>query len=213
MMVGALGERAADHIGADSLLTRVGAYYHDIGKLAKPTFYVENQLENAGSPHDALPPVESAAAIRAHVTAGLELARRHHLPGPVRDFIPEHHGTRLVTFFYRKAMQDNPNQDANAFRYAGPRPQSKETAIVMLADSCEAVVRAHQGQVRPSMDELIDGVFAERLAEGQLDECDLTMRELQAVAASFKVTLRAVYHPRIAYPTALPEELTRIVQR
>ncbi|MBI2767007.1 MAG: HDIG domain-containing protein [Chloroflexi bacterium] len=213
MMVGALAERAADNIGADSLLVRVGAYYHDIGKLAKPPFYIENQLENAASPHDAMAPTESAAAIREHVTAGLELARRHRLPGPVRDFIPEHHGTRLVTFFYRRAMQTTPDLDADAFRYSGPRPQSKETAIVMLADSCEAVVRAHQGQSRPSLEDLVDGVFAERLAEGQLDECDLTMRELQEVAGSFKVTLRAVYHPRIAYPTPVPEELARIAQR
>jgi len=213
MMVGALAERAADGIGADSLLARVGAYYHDIGKLERPVYFIENQLEGVESPHDAMTPVDSARVIREHVTNGLELARRYHLPGPVRDFIPQHHGTRLVTYFYRRAMQADPTQEPDGFRYAGPRPQSKETAIVMLADSCEAIVRANQDRTRPAMEDLIDGVFAERLAEGQLDECDLTMRELQDVAASFKATLRAVYHPRIAYPSPAPEEIARIAQR
>ncbi|MFN8506827.1 MAG: HDIG domain-containing protein [Dehalococcoidia bacterium] len=213
MMVGALAERAADGIGADSLLARVGAYFHDIGKLERPVYYIENQLEGAASPHDALTPTESATFIRDHVVNGLELARRYRLPRPVRDFIPEHHGTRLVTYFYRRAMQADASQEPGPFRYSGPRPQSRETAIVMLADSCEAIVRANQERTRPAMEDLIDGILAERLAEGQLDECDLTMRELQEVAASFKATLRAVYHPRIAYPSPAPEEIARIAQR
>ncbi len=151
--------------------------------------------------------------IRDHVANGLELARRYRLPRPVRDFIPEHHGTRLVTYFYRRAIQADASQEPGPFRYAGPRPQTRETAIVMLADSCEAIVRANQDRTRPAMEDLIDGILAERLAEGQLDECDLTMRELQEVAASFKATLRAVYHPRIAYPSPAPEEIARIAQR
>ena len=212
MMVGALAERAADAIGADSLVVRVGAYYHDIGKLAKPPYYIENQLDGVANPHEAMDPAESASVIREHVTNGLEIAARHRLPAIVRDFIPQHHGTRLVTYFYRIAAAGSPDVDAKPFRYTGPRPQSKETAIVMLADSCEAIVRAHQDAGRAAIDELVDGIFAERLAEGQLDECDMTMRELQAVAASFKATLKAIYHPRIPYPTATPEELEHIAR-
>ncbi|MGI8926613.1 MAG: HD family phosphohydrolase [Tepidiformaceae bacterium] len=210
MMVGALAERAAGRIGADALVARAGAYYHDIGKLAQPGYYIENMLDGAASPHDALPPQISAGIIRDHVTNGLEIARRHRLPPLVRDFIPQHHGTRLVTFFYRLAAQAPGTVDPGPFRYAGPRPESKESAIVMLADSCEAVVRATGEGGRAHIDETIDSVFAERLAEGQLDECDITMRELLEVAASFKATLRAVYHPRIEYPGPLPEELAGI---
>jgi membrane-associated HD superfamily phosphohydrolase len=117
-----------------------------------------------------------------------------------------------VTYFYRRAVQRGDSVDAGQFRYDGPRPQSKEAAIVMLADSCEAVVRARQDRTRPNIDELVDGVFAERLAEGQLDECDVTMRELQQIAASFKTTLRAVYHPRIEYPSPGPEEMAQFAR-
>lgn len=212
MLVGALAERAADNIGADALVARVGSYYHDVGKLASPGNFIENMLDGAESPHEALDPEASATRIRSHVTDGMEMARRYHLPPVVRDFIPQHHGTRLVTYFYRRAVQRGDSVDPARFRYGGPRPRSKEAAIVMLADSCEAVVRARQAESRPGLDELIDGIFAERLAEGQLDECDITMRELQAVAASFKVTLRAIYHPRVQYPDPTPEEIAGIAR-
>jgi putative nucleotidyltransferase with HDIG domain len=210
MTVGTLAERAAARIGADALVTRVGAYYHDIGKIAQPQYYIENMLDGTPSPHESLSPPESAARILEHVTNGLDLARRHHLPAIVRDFIPEHHGTRLVTYFYRRGVQQGGVADPEAFRYRGPRPQSKESGIVMLADSCEALVRAGGEAGRQKLDELVDSVFAERLAEGQLDECDITMRELQEVAASFKATLRAIYHPRIEYPAPTPEELDQL---
>jgi putative nucleotidyltransferase with HDIG domain len=212
MLVGALAERAAGRIGADALLVRVGAYYHDIGKLGKPRYFIENMLDEGASPHDSLEPAMSAGVIRDHVTSGIELARRYHLPPVVRDFIPQHHGTRLVTFFYRRAVQTGDAVDPAAFRYDGPRPQSKETAVVMLADSCEAIVRSHQDDSRPTIEELVDGVFAERLAEGQLDESDITMRELQEVAASFKATLRAVYHPRVPYPGPTAEEIAGLAR-
>ncbi len=207
MMVGQMSERAASRIGADGLTARVGAHYHDIGKIAQPHYYIENMLGGEASPHDELPPEASARLILDHVTNGLEIARRHRLPAVVRDFIPQHHGTRLVTFFYRRALQAGESPDPEKFRYRGPRPQTRESAIVMLADSCEAVVRAGGEQRREHLDDLVDSVFAERLAEGQLDECDITMRELQEVAASFKATLRAAYHPRIEYPSPAPEEL------
>jgi putative nucleotidyltransferase with HDIG domain len=212
MMVGALAERGADRIGADSLLARAGAYYHDIGKLAKPGFYVENMLDGATSPHDGLSNEASARIIREHVTSGIDMARRYHLPDAVRAFIPQHHGTRLVTYFYRKAVQAADGIDPEPYRYTGPRPQTREAAIVMLADSCEAVVRAGQGQGQDKIEASIDAVFAERLAEGQLDECDITLRELQDVAASFKSTLRAVYHPRLPYPDPTPEEIAGLAR-
>ncbi|MEO6398498.1 MAG: HDIG domain-containing metalloprotein [Tepidiformaceae bacterium] len=212
MLVGALAERAASAIGADALFVRVGAYYHDIGKLAQPAHYVENTLEGVPNPHDTLEPAQSAGIIRDHVSNGLEIARRYHIPPAVRDFIPQHHGTRLVTYFYRRATEGGARIDPTAFRYGGPRPQSKETAVVMLADSCEAIARARQQSTHPTLEELIDSVIAERLAEGQLDECDITMRELQTIASSFKATLRAVYHPRVQYPDPTPEEIAGLAR-
>ncbi len=207
LMVAALAERAAERIGADGLLARAGAYYHDIGKLAAPQYFVENMLDGQPSPHETLDPAESARIIRSHVTEGIALANRYRLPAPVRAFIPEHHGTRMVTYFYRSAVRRGEAVDAAQFRYPGPKPQSRESAIVMLADSCEAVVRASSERDPERIGELVDSVVAERLAEGQLDECDITMRELQVVAESFKQTLRAVYHRRIEYPEPVPEEL------
>ncbi|MXZ87653.1 MAG: HDIG domain-containing protein, partial [Dehalococcoidia bacterium] len=201
MLVGTLAEQAASRIGADSLLVRAGAYYHDIGKMERPEYFVENNIERGVSPHDSLAPEASARIIHGHVFDGMDLARRRRLPAIVGDFIPQHHGTRLVDFFYHKALERG-ETDAEEFRYPGPRPQAKEQAIVMLADSCEALVRATQPETHEEIDELVNGVFAERLSEGQMDECDITMHELQVVAESFRSTLRAVYHPRIEYPDA-----------
>jgi putative nucleotidyltransferase with HDIG domain len=212
MLVGALAERAAVAVGADALLARVGAYYHDIGKLAMPGYYIENMLEaGAANPHEGLPPEESARIIRAHVTNGLELARKYRLPEAVRDFIPQHHGTRLVSYFYRIAVREGRQPDPADYRYAGPRPQTREAAIVMLADSCEAVIRAGDHDP-PAIDAAVDAVIAERLAEGQLDECDITMRDLRAIARTFKATFRAVYHPRVRYPQPTAEELASVAR-
>ncbi len=199
LLVATMAERAANQIQADPLLVRVGAYYHDIGKLSRPEMYIENQGDGP-NPHDAIDPRESAQVIQAHVRWGAELARRYRLPERVRAFIPEHHGTRLVTYFYRKAAQKDPSVDPALFTYKGPRPQTSETAIVMLADSCEAVVRSSHQRDPETIDRLVDAVLGERLGEHQLDESDLTLRQLWTVGESFKVTLRGVYHPRIAYP-------------
>ncbi len=199
MIVGSLAERAASLIGADSLTVQVGAYYHDIGKLSQPSFYIEN-IADGVSPHDLLPPQESAQRIVDHVHNGLALARSHKLPGAIARFIPEHHGTRLVTYFYRKAKEENPSIDPSLFAYEGPKPQSRETAIVMLADSTEAVVRSNDDRSPETIDMLVDRVMAERLAESQLDQCDLTLRDLRTIAESFKASLRAIYHQRIQYP-------------
>jgi cyclic-di-AMP phosphodiesterase PgpH len=206
VIVGNLAERAADLVGADSLLVRVGCYFHDIGKITKPEYYIENQMES-GNPHDKLQPNVSAKLVSEHVRNGLQLTGRYRVPTRVRAFIPEHHGTRLVTYFYRKASAHDPTTDPEKFRYPGPKPQSKETAIVMLADSVEAVVRSSRDRSHDRIDALVDGVIAERVAEGQFDECDLTMRDLRIIGESFKSTLRGIYHPRIEYPSPTKAEL------
>jgi putative nucleotidyltransferase with HDIG domain len=209
VVVSNLAERAADLVGADSLLVRAGAYYHDIGKLARPSFYIENQLEGR-NPHERLDPYTSARVISAHVAAGMELARKYRLPAQVRAFISEHHGTRLVTYFYRKASQENPNVDPRQFAYAGPKPRSRETAIVMLADSAESVVRSSRDRSPERIDALVDAVIQERLAEGQLNDCDLTLRDLKVIGESLKSTLRGIYHHRVEYPP--PTEAEKAVQ-
>ncbi len=205
VIVGNLAERAADLVDADSLLVRVGCYFHDVGKVVKPVYYIENQVQGE-NPHDKLSPAASARVVADHVQSGLELERRHRVPPRVRAFTAEHHGTRLVTYFYRKAAANDATTDPEKFRYPGPRPQSKETAIVMLADSVEAVVRSSRDRSVERIDSLVEAVIAERVAEGQLDECDLTLRDLKTIAESFKTALRGVYHPRIEYPAPTPAE-------
>ena len=207
VLVGNLAERAADIIGADALLVRVGCYYHDIGKMMRPAFYVENQQAGV-NPHDALEPARSARIITDHVRYGRDLAQRYRLPDLLQAFIVEHHGTRLVTYFYRKAALEGENPEPDPFMYPGPRPQSRETAVVMLADSTEAALRAAVDRSDAAIGALVDMVIGERLAEGELDECDLTLRDLRSVAESFKRTLRAIYHPRIEYPAATELETT-----
>jgi putative nucleotidyltransferase with HDIG domain len=212
IIVGNLAERAADLIGADPLLTRVGCYYHDIGKTLQPGMYIENQLSGE-TPHESMTPQESASIIMEHVLGGQDLARRARLPARVQDFIPEHHGTRLVAYFYRKAAEKEPDIDPAQFTYPGPKPRSKETAIVMLADSCEATVRSATDRSPERISDMVDAVVAERLQEGQLDDSDLTLRDLRTIAESFKTTFRAVYHPRIQYPAPTAAEERRRVLR
>jgi putative nucleotidyltransferase with HDIG domain len=208
ILVGNLAERAADLVGADPLLVRVGCYYHDIGKISRPGFFIENQFSGE-NPHERLAPVASAQIIAEHVPQGESLARQHHLPDALAAFILEHHGTRMVSYFYRKAAQTEPNLDTGPFTYPGPKPQTRETAIVMLADSTEAAARASADRTPERLDSIVEAVLNERLTEGQLDESDLTLRDLRAVAESFKVTLRAIYHPRIEYPEPTPLEEAR----
>jgi putative nucleotidyltransferase with HDIG domain len=202
MMVASLAEQAAERIGADALLTRVGAYYHDVGKIARPYFFSENQVEGV-NPHDRLDPRTSAEVIVSHVKDGIDMARRHRLPRRVRDFIPEHHGTTWVSFLYDRAMQlasDTTSINVDDFRYHGPRPRSKETALVMLADGCEAVVRAIRPTSAEEVTEIVSRVFSERMSDGQLSECDLTMRDLEIAREAFISALKGVFHPRIQYP-------------
>lgn len=210
VIVANLAEKGAHIIGADALLARVGCYYHDIGKLARPGFFIENQL-GGENPHDHLDPADSARIISDHVRDGLNLAREYHLPEKVAQFVPEHHGTRMVAFFYRRAAEEDPTINIDNFRYPGPKPQSRETAIAMLADSCEAAVRSSPDHSAERIDALVEDIFNERLSEGELDESNLTLNNVRALAASFKSTLKAIYHPRVEYPA--PTEAEMLLRR
>ena len=206
ILVGNLGERAADRIGADPLLVRVGAYYHDIGKLVSPQFFAEN-LAGEESPHDGLDPLQSTRVIFQHVTGGEEMARHEGLPEAIVRFIPEHHGTRTASFFYRRAAAADPDIDPALFRYPGPKPRTRETALVMIADASEATVRASNDRSAERIREIIDATIRERIDEGQFDDCDISMRDLGVVAQSYAQALAAVYHPRVEYPEPTDREL------
>ena len=201
IIVGNLAERAADLIGADALLVRVGCYYHDVGKLRRPGYFIENQMDGT-NPHDKIDARKSARIISRHVEDGMELAREQRLPGQVRAFIEQHHGTGQATYFYRKALANDGDVNPSHFSYPGPKPQTRETAIVMLADSAEAAVRGTSDRSPAEIDARVDEVIAARLSEGQLDESDVTLRELNVISESFKSTLHGVYHPRLEYPAA-----------
>lgn len=201
IVISNMAERAAEAIGADALLSRVGCYYHDIGKILRPYFFSENQSDGE-NPHDKLDPRTSAEIIISHTTDGLALARKHKLPERVCAFTIEHHGTTVVTYFYRRAVQESDGQDVdeNDFRYPGPKPQSRETAIVMLADSIEAWVRANRPSTQAEMERVIRQVINDRLIGGQLDECDLTLKDLDNIREAFISVLQGIFHPRIQYP-------------
>ncbi|HEY0738563.1 MAG TPA: HDIG domain-containing protein [Herpetosiphonaceae bacterium] len=215
IVVSNLAEVAAENIGADPLLARVGAYYHDVGKILRPYFFTDNQHERANV-HEVLDPKTSATIIIDHVREGAKLAREHGLPEQVVDFIPQHHGTNLVSFFYQRALQEDGDTDIEEFRYPGPKPQTREAGIMMLADGVEATVRARvqSGKLRagrPTDDErsqrgtqtigeVVEQIVNERLQSGQLDECPLTMRDIAIIKESFINTLQGIYHPRVDYP-------------
>ena len=205
LMVANLAEQAAERIGADAMLTRVGAYYHDVGKIARPYFFTENQVEGV-NPHDRLDPRTSAEVITSHVKDGIELARRYRLPRRVRAFIPEHHGTGWVSFLYHKAVQlagdDASLVDPADFHHRGPKPQSRETALVMLADGCEAAVRSARPGSAEQVAEVVNRIINQRVDEAQLNECNLTLRDLDAIRETFVSVLKGVFHPRIHYPSS-----------
>lgn len=210
LQVANLAEQAAEQIGADNLLTRVGALYHDAGKALNPAFYIENQIPGTHNPHTELEPERSAAIIIQHVLDGLELANRHRLPGRIQDFILEHHGTMLTRYQYVHAVKDaggdESKVDVERFRYPGPRPRSRETAILMLADGCEARARAERPESDTEMRKLLKDVVQNRISSAQLDETDLTLRDLDVIVDSFSATLRGIYHPRIEYPQLEEDE-------
>lgn len=203
LQVANLAEQAAESIGADGLLTRVGAIYHDSGKAMNPLFFIENQIPGKINPHDDVDPATSAATIIQHVADGIQLARKHRLPPRLQDFISEHHGTLLARYQYARAIKLAGSTDlinAESYRYPGPRPRSRETALLMLADGVEARARAELPKDENELRTLIKSVFNFVESEGQLDDTHLTLRDLSLAADSFHRTLRNSYHARIKYP-------------
>lgn len=210
LMVGNLAEAAAETIGANALLVRVGAYYHDIGKTKRPEYFVENQ-QGGIDPHAKIAPALSALIITSHVKEGLEMARDKHLPQPIMEFIAGHHGTSLTKYFYGRALEEDGGEHTNEenFRYEGPKPQSKEVALVMLADATEAAVRSIPDPTNEKIRDMVRKIIRDKLNDGQLEECDLTFRDLDIITATFVRVLEGVYHRRIEYPDIIAEELTR----
>ena len=203
--VASIAETASDAIGANGLLVRVGAYFHDIGKMLKPAYFVENQGPD-GNRHETLQPAMSTLVIIAHVKDGADLARRHHLPQSIIDFIEQHHGTTLVEYFYRREAQrlkedpDAGELDETTFRYPGPKPQTKEAAVLMLADVVESASRALVDPTPARIESLVHDLAMKRLLDGQFDECGLTLSELRTIEDSLVKSLTAVYHGRVKYP-------------
>jgi putative nucleotidyltransferase with HDIG domain len=204
MTVATLAEAAADAIGADSLLTRVGCYFHDVGKMLKPQYFIENQ--NGYNRHDHLEPALSTLVIIGHVKDGVALAEQYRLPRPVIDFIQQHHGTTLVEYFYREAMrlqEQNGHGSVElefAFRYPGPRPRSREIGILMLADAIESASRALTAPTPASLSKLVHDILMKRLLDEQFEESGLTLTELHRIEESLTKSLIALYHNRIKYP-------------
>ncbi|OXM86105.1 HD family phosphohydrolase [Paenibacillus rigui] len=208
VMVGNLAEAAAESIGADGLLCRVGAYYHDIGKTKRPIYFIENQT-NMENPHDKMDPALSKSIIVAHARDGVEMLKEYHLPKPIRDIAEQHHGTTLLQFFYHKAKKlseaegdDKPIEESD-YRYPGPKAQSKEAAIVGIADCVEAAVRSLRNPTLEQIDTMVRKIIKNRLDDGQFNECDLTIKELDQVAKTLNETLHGIFHSRIEYPSDL----------
>ena len=200
IIVANLAESAADKIGANTFLARAGAYYHDIGKLKRPGYFSENQ--RGGNPHENTDPYVSAAILTSHTKDGALIAQKEHLPPEVQDIIIQHHGVTPVMFFYHKALQmaDGKHVDINDFRYAGPKPQTKEASIVMLADTIEAAVRSMKDPTPKGIDQFIERLIRGKLEDGQLSDCQLSLRDIDLICNAFSGILKGVYHERIEYP-------------
>jgi putative nucleotidyltransferase with HDIG domain len=215
LMVGNLAERAAEAIGADPLLTRVAAYYHDIGKLANPLAFIENQA-GGDNVHDQLDPEVSAQVLKQHTADGIDIAYKAKLPKSLIAFIPQHHGTAIMSYFYARAKGlaaepygglQTPDGaraaaavDERKFRHAGPKPQTREAALIMLADGVEASVRSLASRDEPAIRAMVARIIEERMSDGQFDECDLTLRDVEKIKEAFVQQLLGMYHQRIAYP-------------
>lgn len=208
VMVANLSEVAAEEVGANPMLVRVGAYYHDVGKIKRPFFFGENQLGGT-NPHDKISPTLSTTIIISHVKDGLELAKEYDIPKVVSDMIVQHHGTTLVKYFYYTLKNSSENPDEireEDFRYPGPKPQSKEAAIIMMADSVEAAVRSIQEPTLEKIEDMVNNIVKDKMNSNQLNECDLTFRELEVIKACFLRVLKGIYHHRIEYPTEKGKE-------
>ncbi len=199
LVTGSLAESAARAIGADPILTRVGAYYHDIGKLRKPEYFIENQIGGVKNPHDSLKPQMSALVIISHVKDGLELAKRLKLPRKLRVIIEQHHGTTAIELFYKKAINLSEDTNEDIYRYPGPKPKSKEAALVMLADTVEATARSDKNITVNKLQRIVKDSIEKKFNDGQLDECPIHRQDLEAVKTAFLSILTGVFHPRVDY--------------
>ncbi len=210
LMVGNLAEASAESINANPLLVRVGAYYHDIGKIKRPEYFVENQF-GFDNPHEKIAPALSALIITAHIKEGVELAREANLPQVIISFIEQHHGTSLVKYFYNRALEEDRDGYISeaSFRYEGPKPQTKELALVMLADSVEAAVRSLQNPTPDTIRNMIKSIIKDKLDDGQLENSPLTFKDLETVTKSFCKILEGVYHKRIEYPEVIVKEFEK----
>ena len=208
LVVGTLADRAANKIGANSQLARAMAYYHDLGKTTNPTMFVENQIGYT-NPHDRLTPIESANIIKSHVIDGVKLAKKFKIPEVVYQGIIEHHGNAVLRFFYEKEKEINPNVSKEEFRHLGQKPSSKESAILMLADSLEAACRAifmNEDADEQKIRNVIEEIFDEKISDGQLNDAPITFKELDAIKESFQISLEGLYHQRVLYPEISEEE-------
>ncbi|WP_438433357.1 HD family phosphohydrolase [Gorillibacterium sp. sgz500922] len=209
IMVGNLSEAAAEAIGADGLLCRVGSYYHDMGKTKRPSYFIENQM-NMENPHDEIDPGLSMSIITAHPRDGVEMLLDYNIPKAIRDIAEQHHGTTLLKFFYYKALKqqgENPERPVTEadYRYPGPKAQSREAAIVGIADCVEAAVRSLKSPTIEQIDNMVRKIVKDRMDDGQFDECDLTIRELDTISRALKEALLGIFHSRIEYPADLPK--------
>ena len=210
VLVGNLAETAADKVGADPIIARVGAYYHDIGKIQRPYFFIENQA-NLGNPHAKLAPSLSTMIVTSHIRDGLEFCREYKLPEVIADIVGQHHGTTLVSYFYKQATESEHSECIieEDYRYEGPKPQTKESALIMLADGCEAAVRSISKPNMSRIENTVRRVITERLRDGQLNECDLTLKDLNVIGDIFIRVLCSTCHSRIEYPSEAIRELER----
>ncbi|OEF99751.1 hypothetical protein BHF71_07460 [Vulcanibacillus modesticaldus] len=201
IIVGNLAESAAEAIGANGLLARVGAYYHDLGKTKRPTFFIENQLNSMENPHDKISPSLSKNIILAHPSDGVKMLKEHKIPVPIQDIAIQHHGTTLLKYFYHKAVKESEQIiSEDEYRYPYPKPQTKEAAIVGIADSVEAAVRSISNPTNEIIEDTVRKIIKAKLDDGQLNECDLTLKELEIISVSMLETLKGIFHSRIEYP-------------
>ena len=210
IIVANLAEAAAEAVGGNPLLARAGAYFHDIGKLKRPLYFKENQIGE--NPHEHTNPYVSAAIVTAHTRDGLTMAQQYHLPQEIQDIIVEHHGDTPVMYFYHKALEQAGGQavDIADFRYDGRRPQSKESAIIMLADTVEAAVRSMPDPTPKAINDFIARLVRGKLDDGQLDEAPLTLRDVTRICSAFATVLNGVFHERIEYPSISPAAAARV---
>lgn len=208
VMVANLAETACEAIGANGLLARVGCYYHDIGKTKRPQFFIENQM-NIQNPHDRLPPQTSKNIIIAHAIDGAEMLRKHKMPKEIIDIAEQHHGTTLLQYFYHKAKKDGIEIKETDYRYPGPKAQTKEAAIVGIADSVEAAVRSMGHPTHEQIESVVRKIIGDRLADDQFNECDLTLKELETVSNTLLETLKGIFHSRIEYPETIKQKVSQ----